>query len=360
MRNSLITRPLYQALRNRIASEIVREAYPAGSLLPSLKEISKNYHVSIDTANRALKLLAKEGLISCRSCRRSRVNVWSKSPEHKYRIGLLINSADEFGVFDYHSGPSGWLLHQNLLDKLLNDHNHSFTFSLRHDWEKYVDKVDGMIVLGAIYELFNEPEKLIRHNIPFVRIQTAEYMPSLPESNTVYIDYGDSCRKLAVYFLANGVKRFFIQNFERVPQGGSRFRELFKVLFENGINQEQITSFTCNKKGFLPDNEFYNQLKEAFSAQEVPIGIFCNDIAGREVLKWILEAGGERKKDFFLAGSADFPSSDNSPNIELTASIAQFADLSNTALEMLYAMIEEDSCWCLNRAIPECFKIRDT
>ena len=57
---------LYQQLQNLIRDDIMRGKYPEGGQMPSESELGQMYKVSRITVRRALKELAKEGMIEMR------------------------------------------------------------------------------------------------------------------------------------------------------------------------------------------------------------------------------------------------------------------------------------------------------
>lgn len=56
--------PLYEQIKNQIRSAIRSGELAAGEPLPSLRELSKQLHVSVLTINKAYNELADEGLVS--------------------------------------------------------------------------------------------------------------------------------------------------------------------------------------------------------------------------------------------------------------------------------------------------------
>lgn len=56
--------PMYEQIKNQIRSAIRSGELAAGEPLPSLRELSKQLHVSVLTINKAYNELAEEGLVS--------------------------------------------------------------------------------------------------------------------------------------------------------------------------------------------------------------------------------------------------------------------------------------------------------
>jgi len=52
---------MYASIRDQLASEITAGVYPAGALLPSIREIMERWEVSTTTARRVLDELAASG-----------------------------------------------------------------------------------------------------------------------------------------------------------------------------------------------------------------------------------------------------------------------------------------------------------
>ena len=52
---------MYASIRDQLASEITADVYPAGALLPSIREIVQRWDVSTTTARRVLDELAASG-----------------------------------------------------------------------------------------------------------------------------------------------------------------------------------------------------------------------------------------------------------------------------------------------------------
>src|SRR5215468_8094100 len=55
------TARVYASIRDQLASEITAGVYPAGALLPSIREIMERWEVSTTTARRVLDELAASG-----------------------------------------------------------------------------------------------------------------------------------------------------------------------------------------------------------------------------------------------------------------------------------------------------------
>src|SRR5215468_979683 len=55
------TTRMYASIRDQLASEITAGVYPAGALLPSIREIMERWEVSTTTARRVLDELAASG-----------------------------------------------------------------------------------------------------------------------------------------------------------------------------------------------------------------------------------------------------------------------------------------------------------
>ena len=55
------TTRIYASIRDQLASEITAGVYPAGALLPSIREIMERWEVSTTTARKVLDELAAAG-----------------------------------------------------------------------------------------------------------------------------------------------------------------------------------------------------------------------------------------------------------------------------------------------------------
>ena len=65
-------KPKYEALADSLLRKINRGVYP-GSKLPSMSAIAKEYAVNLQTANRAVKFLEQQGIVSCFSGKKGTV-----------------------------------------------------------------------------------------------------------------------------------------------------------------------------------------------------------------------------------------------------------------------------------------------
>ena len=83
--------PLYQELRDRLASELAEGVYPVGSRFPTEQEICTRYGLGRHTVREALRLLQEAGLLS-RHAGSGTVVLAAKSPEtFSYRIDSIDN-----------------------------------------------------------------------------------------------------------------------------------------------------------------------------------------------------------------------------------------------------------------------------
>lgn len=55
--------PIYKQLINQLKMDIINNVYPAGSKIPSVRDLALKLHVNPNTLNRALLELEEQGLI---------------------------------------------------------------------------------------------------------------------------------------------------------------------------------------------------------------------------------------------------------------------------------------------------------
>ncbi len=359
MRTVVKKRPLYQELRNRIAQDIANTRYPAGSELPSLSEMSAMYAVSPGTVGHVITILADEGLIKCRRGRRPRV-LPAGNVHRNFRIAVLLDCHDRDCIHDYADGPWAWTLHQEILRRLLEDHNPALNLSYRYDWENHLDNIDGVVALEAYRERLHAPDKLLAYNIPCIRI--ASFLPEMPQSNTISLDYSRSMRQIATYFLANGVRNFFINDIDppqpELADHGSRFSELNHPLEEHGVPPESRTHFYASLMEFTTEHR--TAIRNYFQTHPEPIGaLLAGDLRARQFIEIALECGRVLKKDVFTVGASGLPEyAMASP--ALSSLDIPFADMANRAIDMLYDMIRHKTMSCANVSLPVKFHPRET
>lgn len=349
-------RPLYQELRNRIAQEIANGRYPAGSELPSLAEMSRLYAASPGTVARVVELLRRERLIHCRKGRRPRV-ARSGGQRDGRRIAILLNAPDRDGVHDYADGPSTWLLHQKILQKLLLDHNPALNLSYRYDWEHHLDHIDGVIALEVHCGRYREPARLRQSGIPCVKVGT--FLPEVPANNTLMIDYAPAMEQIATYFLANGVKAVFINEMDRPEPGAPTRTAAFRqALLGHGIAPEHIHTEHFRHIRLLP--EALAAVRDWLRRTPGPVGVLTpGDLQAGQIVELGLAEGRTLKKDLFVVGLSGLPESALGEPALSTVEFP-FGELAERAVNMLYGLLRDHVTETASVSIPLRFHPRGT
>ncbi|MCI1858821.1 MAG: GntR family transcriptional regulator [Sporolactobacillus sp.] len=83
-------KPLYEQIYENLRDKINREMYPVGSKLPTEKELTQIYKVSRITIQKAVNLLAAEGLVKRRSGVGTTILKREKIPRNNTLLGLVV------------------------------------------------------------------------------------------------------------------------------------------------------------------------------------------------------------------------------------------------------------------------------
>ena len=203
----------------KICADVAHDKLPAGTKLKSIQELAKRYQVSYLTAQKAVKMMQKNGIVKCRRgdgtylTGVAPINNGTSSdsapygtatiqdPDKVYSIGMVmpywINVTNE-GAMAFHRATKGFLSqldNQRLRIEMINNEFHE---AAKPDFvEKIIQKN-----LDGIYWVAPQPEhqmnimRLIDKGI--VVVGTGRRFPDIPFTST-FVDMTDMAAKIAEY-----------------------------------------------------------------------------------------------------------------------------------------------------------------
>ena len=353
--------PRYKVLRNIIAQDIAVGKYPAGSLLPSTRELCSVYNVSHNTVELAIRLLAEEKLIRCRKGTLAKV----LPPRQKNNLWIAIIGSNPDGdiLYNYQESPWFWTICNEITSRLLRDGNVALQLSLYGKWQEHLSKADGFIVIksnAVADKLRNLPENSLPQDLPCVYIDPR----AVPiAENTVKLDYSAACRKIATYFIASGVQHFLVHDIiDEFDEGGEtccRFQEFYRTLAENSVPADCIHKLHC-EKGVIGNDELMEIIHKRMPEFSGKVGILCSqDIIAARICKAAPAWNRTLKKDLLVAGVSGLPEL-YSATPALSSINVPFDEIVDTSLNMLYAMINKKLPAMPGKVYNLNFCIRDT
>ncbi len=354
--------PRYKVLRNIIAQDIAVGKYPAGSLLPSTRELCSVYNVSHNTVELAIRLLAEEKLIRCRKGALAKV----LPPRQKNNLWIAIVGNNPHGdiLSNYQESPWLWTICNEITSRLLRDGNVALQLSLCGKWQEHLSKVDGFIVVksnAVAGKLRNLPENCFPQDLPCVYIDPR----SVPVAeNTVKLDYSAACRKIATYFIASGVQHFLVYDIidEKLEDGVDccRFQEFYRTLAENSIPASSIHKLHNSNGIILGNDELIELIHKRMPDFSGKVGILCSqDIIAARVCKAAAEWHRTLKKDLLVAGVSGLPEL-YSTTPALSSINVPFGEIAEASLNMLYELINKKISTLPGRVYNLNFSVRDT
>ncbi len=250
--------PLYEQIVEQVEEAIRRKQLQDGSVLWSARKIASHYHISYQTAERALKELARRGLVQ-RSVARGTVIATNgdgskPKPTSKHKVIALINCWQVWGSRPTYTmaelemlQASAHTLSTKLWGMLMTtlgsgDASKKFSVESLAEWCR-LGKIDGAIVFG------NMPERGLEWlTEQGYAVVVADYEPSLQIPRVVHDNYGGM--KLAVNHLIElGHRRIaFIYSLHPYHYGIRRNAYL-DTLSENGIEVDPELVVCVRRKG---------------------------------------------------------------------------------------------------------------
>lgn len=327
--------PQYKVLRNIIAQDIAVGKYPPGSELPCTRELCDMYHISHNTVELAIRLLAEEKLIRRRRGCRAKV----LTPHKKSNLWIAIVDNNPAGdiLLSYQESPWMWTISNEITRGLLRDGNVALQLSLCGNWKEHLSKADGVIIVksnAVVCKLQNLKECGLP-DIPCVFIDPR----AVPAAdNTIKLDYSLACRQIATYFLVNGVEHFLIYDIIDCNGEYHRCQEFYRTLAENSVPESSVYKLH-RSDGMIPNEKVLKIIAEKLKSLSGRVGVLCSqDIIAGQVCKIAPECGKTLKKDLFVAGISGLPEL-YSTTPALSSIKVPFEDIAEDCLNMLYDMI---------------------
>lgn len=341
MQQNMPKRPLYQQIRNHIASAVARGEYPPGSALPGIIEFGKYFNASKATVAHALNLLAAEGLIRCRKGSAARVLPPQTRRGH-WRIAVTIgNFSEAYSEFPYLGGSTIWTLQQLVLRRLTMDHNPALNLS-GSDWKRHIQDVDGVLMIRPSDYHDGSIEWLQARGLPWVVLET--YSKDLLDINFVSLDFAVGAIQAATSLLSRGVRRIYTALMPGAPQMplDDRFDSFFQTLHEHGFPDDEIENWPrlSNEYGEILPERLDEIVIPALQMAPRPIGILSgSDMQCLGLIQAARRLNLKLKKDIFIIGASGLPESAiRQP--ALTVLEPPFEKLANAGIAMLYRMLE--------------------
>ncbi|HRU06066.1 MAG TPA: GntR family transcriptional regulator [Candidatus Brocadiia bacterium] len=233
---------------------ILSGAYPVGSKLPSVADLSRTYGISPATAHRSIRSLAEERLVVCHSSPRGTVVARRETPERTFKRTTLAcllrpfkpqrSSVDNFGL-EIIQGIQEEAARRRyrLLLQSLSDERHA---------EEMLELAREGWVAGAILDQYTPLElmrKLSELRTPMVIFNRWEHVEGL---SCVTPDYERLGRQMARLMTQRGYERFA---FFPARAGGElwpeydvpqrdRYLGFMAGLEEEGIGQDRVERIT--------------------------------------------------------------------------------------------------------------------
>ncbi|MBE6403070.1 MAG: GntR family transcriptional regulator [Lentisphaerae bacterium] len=331
--------PRYKVLRNIITQDIAVGKYPPGSELPSTRELCGMYHVSHNTVELAISLLAGEKLIRRR--RGCRAKVLAPHKKSNLWIAIVDNNPEGDILSDYQESPWQWTISNEITCGLLRSGNVALQLSLCGSWMEHLSKVDGIVIVKS-NAVASKLQNLNDYGLPEIPCVFIDPRSVPAAENTIKLDYSSACRQIATYFLVNGVEHFLVHDIIDSDWDCDteycRFQEFYRTLAENSVPESSIHKLHM-LDSVTSDEQLLAVIEEKLKSLSGRIGVlWSRDIIAAKVCKMAASCGRTLKKDLFVAGISGLPEL-YSTTPALSSIKVPFADIAGECLNMLYDMI---------------------
>lgn len=330
----------YTAVADSLKGKIVKGLYPAGGKIPSENEITRDYHVSVITARKALSELTNEGLIY--RIKGKGTFVGQKEKAETAAVGkcmkvitlsVLMYQNSDSSTMQIIRGAQSALSAKgySLIVECCNDDENEETRILEQCLEK---KVDGVLLFSVDPDKSAATLHKLRSNgIPFVLIDRG--LSQFP-ANLVSAYNLDGTYKLTNYLLENGHRNiaFASQDMhivtERNRLDGFRMAlQEYNMPFQEALCVNHIT-------------KNLNSLDALVKAGKVTAVVCVNDKCALKVIDHFREIGVRVPEDVSVAGFDDTEIGRyHSP--ALTTVSQPFAEIGSAAANRLTELIEKET-----------------
>jgi GntR family transcriptional regulator of arabinose operon len=358
--------PLYAQIKQKIMADIDEGILGTNDYLPTLKDLSAMYGVSLMTCNKAVSDLVREGYLIASRGARTRVSDRRKKGLFptglKGHIGVFFHCLEGEGEksIDMNKAPWTSAIYASMQENMLA--GYSFTMMPVRDNEKDLWKVisdtgnfDGFILFPLPYS-----SKLLmlveRTNKPYV---TVNRWSEEINHNYVMASYYQGSAEVADYLIDAGINSFLV-----LMLNTYRYSQILKIrgfqeaLMRRGVSLSRLDIREAN-------GSHLEAGKEALRAywQEkgrMPEAIFSHgDYLAMGAIEFCQELGLKVPEDVSVIGSTGTDMSEKF-NPALSVLKAPMWELGQTAMRMLCQMMKEGVSYLPGREIPMHFILRDT
>ena len=297
--------PRYYQLSRIIKRQVInKKEFSAGSAIPSIPSLMKEYQVSQSTVRQAVGTLVKEGILYTDHGRGTFVRPDHNSMERTGLIGVLVRDLKEPYIWAEVARAVEEEVYQDGGNLFLSHTDNSY-----QKFKKYIRfyqerKVDGLIITPLLSDKYEELNLSIlcqveKASIPYVLIDG--YLENHP-ADCVIINNEEMGYLLTRHLLEQSYRRIAFISGQYCSSIGGRLNGYKKALKEAGIPyNENLVSFS---RGRFQENAYL--LTKNLLIKQNPDAFFgANDVFAASAFKAIEERGLNVPKDIGLVGFDD-------------------------------------------------------
>ncbi|MFA7373224.1 MAG: GntR family transcriptional regulator [bacterium] len=356
--------PLYLQLEALIRNEIEFGAWKAGEILPTEEEFCRKYNVGQITVKRALRDLAKEGLLSRIKGKGTFVKPSIPVAGRRNKIALIVPDIDDIFISEIYHGieevavAKGYRVATYSSGRQIENENQNIGALIESD--------ENGAIIFPYWGRFNASGILAlkRKGFPFVLID--RYFPEI-QADTVTVDNIGGAITAVAHLIELGHKRIGHIGGVNCTANEDRLEGYRRALGEAGIPYDadivkRITATDMDESiRFEPDDVGgYKQMKELLCVSERPTAFFAgNDYIAFGAIRAVKEVGLKIPDDVAIAGFDDLKFS-ASLEIPLTTVYQPKYEIGKTAASILMEKIEDKDTEIRRIVLPTSLVVRES
>ena len=337
--------PKYLDIANEIRSNIQKDIYPEGTMLPTEEQLCEQYGASRQTIRQALSILVKENLISKQRGSGSTVTSQARPPR-SYHIAVITTYISDY-IF-----PG--ILRE--AEAVFSDHKYSALIAATRNrvtnersilLDMLSKPIDGFLIEGTKTALPNPNldlyQKLIDQKVPVVFFSS--YYPELKDTICVYSDNYGGGYQLVQYLLQKGHTKIAGIFKSDDIQGHQRYAGYISALRDSGnmISDEDVCWYTTENQEYILNASLIDQLQEATAV------VCYNDEVAFTLIRLLQENGKAVPQDLAVVSFDNSYFSDISP-VKITSLSYGDRNIGRVAAEKLIRMLDGEAA--VSEALP--------
>ncbi len=356
--------PLYVQIKQKIIADIDEGILGMNDYLPTLKDLSAMYGVSLMTCNKAVSDLVGEGYLITSRGARTRISDGRKKGRFptglKKHIGVFFHCLEGEKSIDMDKAPWTSAIYASMQENMLA--GYSFTMMPVRDDEKNLWEIvsdagnfDGFILFPLPYS-----SKLLmlveRTSKPYVAIN--RWSEEI-NHNYVTASYYQGSAEVANYLMDAGINSFLV-----LMLNTYRYSQILKIrgfqeaLVRRGVSLSRLDIRDANGSHIEAGREAVRAYWQ--EKGRMPEAIFSHgDYLAMGAIEFCRELGLRVPEDVSVVGSTGTDMSEKfTPALSVLK--APMWELGQTAVRMLCQMMKEGVSHLPGREIPMHFILRDT